>query len=87
MGEVYLAEVGEGLGHATRSAVVLERLLFSGHEVKVVVSGRAHAFLRDRFSRRKGWAIEEIDGETQSHSHSGMSLVATVRLANPIPCV
>ncbi|MGH9333683.1 MAG: glycosyltransferase family protein, partial [Vicinamibacteria bacterium] len=27
--------VGEGMGHATRSAVVIEHLLSAGHEVKV----------------------------------------------------
>ncbi|MGH9323525.1 MAG: glycosyltransferase family protein [Vicinamibacteria bacterium] len=56
--------VGEGMGHATRSAVVIEHLLSAGHEVKVVVSGKAHGFLRDRFSGRAGWAIEEIEGLT-----------------------
>src|SRR6266480_3864517 len=31
--------VGEGMGHATRSKVVIEHLLERGHKVKVVVSG------------------------------------------------
>ena len=31
--------VGEGMGHATRSRVVLEHVLSQGHEVQVVVSG------------------------------------------------
>ena len=56
--------VGEGMGHATRSAVVLEHLLSSGHEVKVVVSGRAHEFLKQRFAARPRFAIEEIHGIT-----------------------
>ena len=34
--------VGEGMGHATRSRVVIEHLRTKGHQVKVVVSGRAH---------------------------------------------
>ena len=54
--------VGEGMGHATRSAVVLEHLASSGHEIKVVVSGKAHAFLKERFSGRANMALEEIDG-------------------------
>ena len=33
--------VGEGMGHATRSAVVLSHLIARGHELRVVVSGRA----------------------------------------------
>ena len=56
--------VGEGMGHATRSAVVLEHLASSEHEIKVVVSGRAHQFLKERFSGRKNVALEEIHGLT-----------------------
>ena len=56
--------VGEGMGHATRSSVVLEHLLSRGHEIKVVVSGKAHHFLKTRFSGRPGFAIEEIHGIT-----------------------
>lgn len=54
--------VGEGMGHATRSAVVLEHLLERGHLVQVVVSGRAHGFLRERFGSRPHIAIAEIQG-------------------------
>ncbi len=54
--------VGEGMGHATRSRVVLEHLLGAGHEVCVVVSGRAHRFLVERFSGREHIRIHEIKG-------------------------
>ncbi|HZW88884.1 MAG TPA: MJ1255/VC2487 family glycosyltransferase [Myxococcaceae bacterium] len=40
--------VGEGMGHATRSRVILEELV-KEHEVQVVASGRAHAYLAERF--------------------------------------
>jgi uncharacterized protein (TIGR00661 family) len=56
--------VGEGMGHATRSAVVLEHLLSKGHDVRVVVSGRAHDFLQKRFEGRERIAVEEIHGLT-----------------------
>jgi uncharacterized protein (TIGR00661 family) len=62
--EILYGVVGEGMGHATRSAVVLDHLLSRGHEIKVVVSGKAHAFLKTRFSGRPGFAIEEIHGIT-----------------------
>ncbi|MDB4930822.1 MAG: teichoic acid biosynthesis protein [Myxococcaceae bacterium] len=42
--------VGEGLGHAMRSRVVLEHLIGAGHEVQVMASGRAVDFLSKRFS-------------------------------------
>lgn len=40
--------VGEGMGHATRSRVVLEHLV-KKHDVHIVVSGRARDYLAKRF--------------------------------------
>jgi uncharacterized protein (TIGR00661 family) len=48
--------VGEGMGHATRSKVVITELA-KRHEVKIVVSGRAHAFLKKAFPD-----VVEIEG-------------------------
>ncbi len=42
--------VGEGMGHATRSRVVLEHLVAAGHDLQIVVSGRAHAMLAKHFA-------------------------------------
>ncbi|MEZ4410426.1 MAG: glycosyltransferase family protein [Polyangiales bacterium] len=42
--------VGEGMGHAMRSRVVLEHLERCGHEVEVMASGRASEFLAKRFT-------------------------------------
>lgn len=42
--------VGEGMGHAMRSRVVLEHLVAQGHEVSIMTSGRAVDFLSKRFS-------------------------------------
>ncbi len=46
--------VGEGMGHAMRSRVVLEHLLGQGHEVEIMVSGRAAEFLTKRFEGGTG---------------------------------
>ena len=54
--------VGEGMGHATRSRVVLEHLARAGHDIKVVVSGRAHQFLLDRLAEHSNISVEEIHG-------------------------
>jgi uncharacterized protein (TIGR00661 family) len=40
--------VGEGMGHATRSRVILNHLV-KNHEVEIVVSGRAHQYLTQYF--------------------------------------
>jgi uncharacterized protein (TIGR00661 family) len=56
--------VGEGMGHATRSKVVCEHLVAAGHDVKIVVSGRAHAMLSKAFSdvvEIRGLTIRYVD--------------------------
>jgi uncharacterized protein (TIGR00661 family) len=56
--------VGEGMGHATRSKVVCEHLTARGHEVKIVVSGRAHGFLAKTFRdvvEIRGLTIRYVD--------------------------
>jgi uncharacterized protein (TIGR00661 family) len=54
--------VGEGMGHATRSRVILEHLARAGHEIKVVVSGRAHKFLSEKLAPLPNVSVEEIEG-------------------------
>lgn len=41
--------VGEGMGHAMRSRVMLEHLVGQGHELEIMASGRAVEFLKKRF--------------------------------------
>lgn len=41
--------VGEGMGHAIRSRVVLEHLFAQGHEVEIMASSRAADYLGKRF--------------------------------------
>ncbi len=44
--------VGEGMGHAMRSRVVLDHLFATGHEVEIMASGRAVDFLDKHFRAR-----------------------------------
>jgi uncharacterized protein (TIGR00661 family) len=56
--------VGEGMGHAIRSKTICEHLVSEGHEVKIVVSGRAHALLAASFEdvvEIKGLTIRYVD--------------------------
>jgi uncharacterized protein (TIGR00661 family) len=61
---------GEGMGHATRSRVVIDHLTRQ-HEVEVVVSGRAHDYLKAREHDRLGvhriWGLSIVyeDNEVQ----------------------
>lgn len=60
--------VGDGMGHAIRSSVVIPQLLEWGHEIEIVVSGRAHDFLAARFQgvhRIWGMAMVMEDNEVQ----------------------
>jgi uncharacterized protein (TIGR00661 family) len=70
--------VGEGMGHATRSRVVLEHLLAAGHEVRVVVSGRAHGFLLRVFKDRPRIHFDEIHGLKLAFEGSELDLPETV---------
>jgi uncharacterized protein (TIGR00661 family) len=60
--------VGEGMGHATRSRVILEELVRE-HEVQIVASGRARKFLEERFAHVRGiWGLTiAYDGNEVSH--------------------
>src|SRR5262245_4856935 len=53
--------VGEGMGHAMRSRVIIDHLA-RFHDVQVVVSGRAHDYLKTRESERLG--VKRIWGLT-----------------------
>lgn len=47
--KVLYGVVGEGMGHAMRSRVILEHLIAAGHTVEIMASGRASDFLQKRF--------------------------------------
>lgn len=60
--------VGEGMGHATRSRVLLEELS-KKHEVHIVVSGRAQKYLEERFASVHGiWGLTIAYQENQVKS-------------------
>ena len=65
---------GEGLGHATRSGVVIDMLLGHGHEVRVVASGRAFRYLSERLAD-----VEEIFGPSFAMDEGEIRRWATLR--------
>src|SRR6185503_468229 len=72
--------VGEGMGHATRSKVVIDHLIRQKHKVKIVVSGRAYTFMKRHFPD-----VVEIRGLTIRYAAGAMdrdlSLVQNVLLS------
>jgi uncharacterized protein (TIGR00661 family) len=64
--------VGEGMGHATRSRVVLDALAAAKHEVHVVVSGRAYDFLSARFPN-----VHKIWGATIAYEDNVVNKLKT----------
>ncbi len=60
--------VGEGMGHAIRSRVVLDELV-KKHDVQVVVSGRAHDYLakraNDHLSVKKIWGFTIVTEDNE----------------------
>ncbi|GAB3579630.1 glycosyltransferase family protein [Hymenobacter daeguensis] len=67
---------GEGLGHATRSKVVIGHLLAEGHEVQVVSSSRAYRMLAAAFPGR----VHEIRGFHLAYNGLAVSKAQTVKL-------
>ena len=66
---------GEGLGHATRSEVVIGMLLARGHDVRVVASGSAFRHLSERLPR-----VDEIFGPSFAMHEGEIHRWATLRL-------
>ncbi len=54
--------VGAGMGHATRSRVVIDHLAEAGHRVRVVVSGRACGFLEGLYENSANVEVQRIEG-------------------------
>lgn len=74
--------VGEGMGHAIRSRVVIEHLLEQGHELEIMASKRAAHFLRREFGERAwvhrihGMHIDYRDNRVQRRSTLWSNLIA-----------
>lgn len=64
---------GEGMGHATRSKVVIDHLLEAGHNIIAVSSGRAFSFLDKMFPGR----VLEIKGFHFAYKNAEVSKTAT----------
>ncbi len=72
--------VGEGMGHAMRSRVILEHLVSQGHEIEVIASQRAVDFLKKRFEG-KGADVHRVHGLHIVYEDNRMRTGSTV-LAN-----
>lgn len=67
---------GEGMGHATRSKVIIEHLLENGHDVHIVSSARAFTFLDKNFPGR----VTEIKGLHFAYKNAEVSKSGTFLL-------
>ena len=78
MARILYGVAGEGMGHAIRSRVVIDHLSRS-HDVQVVVSGRAHGYLKALERDRLG--VNKIGGSRSSYEDNEVRNFRTV-LAN-----
>jgi len=69
--------VGEGMGHAMRSRVVLDHLV-ARHDVQVVVSGRAYDYLAARASEHL--AVRKADALTPADRRPGQAVARKARI-------
>lgn len=65
--------VGEGMGHAMRSRVVLSHLVSQGHDIEIMASGRATEFLKKHFD-----GVNKIHGLHMIYEENRMRLGKTV---------
>ena len=68
--------VGEGMGHAMRSRVVVEHLLAAGHQIEIMASGRAVDFLKKKVEGRGD--VNRIHGLHIVYEENRMRLGATL---------
>jgi uncharacterized protein (TIGR00661 family) len=78
MARILYGVAGEGMGHAIRSRVLIDHLS-AKHDVQVVVSGRAHDYLKEREHDRLG--VKKIWGLTIVYEDNTVRNFRTV-LAN-----
>ncbi|MFH1331654.1 MAG: MJ1255/VC2487 family glycosyltransferase [archaeon] len=64
---------GEGMGHATRSKVVIKHLIEKKHDVHVVASHRAYEFLARTFPK-----VTQIPGFTMHYEENTMKTLKTI---------
>ena len=69
--------VGDGMGHATRSRVVIAHLLARGHGVHVVASDRAFTFLAKTFAEHAAFRATEIAGLRMVYRDNAVKRLAT----------
>lgn len=67
---------GEGMGHATRSKVIIDFLLKEGHQVHIVSSARAFQFLAKTFPGK----VTEIKGFHFAYKNAEVSKIGTLLL-------
>jgi len=73
MAKIIYGLAGEGMGHATRSKVVIQHLLSKGHDVHVVASHRAYDFLAKSFPK-----ITRIPGLQMKYKDNRVLKMSTV---------
>lgn len=69
---------GDGMGHATRSRVVVQELV-QEHDVRLVASSRAYSYLAGHFpAAHDVWDLTSADEETEDWESAVRDLTATV---------
>jgi UDP:flavonoid glycosyltransferase YjiC (YdhE family) len=77
--KIFVCPLNWGLGHATRTSVVISTLLNRGHEVVIGADGKALTFLQNEFPKLKCIRVKDVD---VSYANTAFfSLVNYVRIA------
>lgn len=71
--------VGAGMGHATRSRVIIDHLLAEGHQLRIVVSGRACHFFQNLYAGSPRVEIQPIEGLFMVFEDDSLALGTSIR--------
>ncbi len=71
--------VGAGMGHATRSRVIVDHLLAQGHYLRIVVSGRACRFFQNLYAGSPNVEIQPIEGLFMVFEDDSLALGTSIR--------
>jgi hypothetical protein len=77
--KIFVCPLNWGLGHATRTSVVIRALLHRGHEVVIGADGKALTFLQNEFPKLKCIRVKDVDVNYANTAF--LSLVNYVRIA------
>jgi uncharacterized protein (TIGR00661 family) len=79
--KIFVCPLNWGLGHATRTSVVIQHLLDRGHNVVIGADGKALTFLQNEFPKLKCIRLKDVDVRYGSNGISSLLSYFSIALS------